>query len=179
MAETSTQQLFDMWRRQMDEGAQAWLRLVGQSPAAAAPAALDPTAFWKLFMEQSMAVWERLMSQGPASPELIGQSKQFVDQWIATWGRTLEQAMNTEAFAQVLGKQLEIFLNAASPTKKAAEQYIEATLSGLGLPSRTQVVSLARQVVQLEEKIEGLEDRLDAVLKRLDEVADVLKKKRP
>jgi hypothetical protein len=126
-------------------------------------------------MEQSMAVWARLMSQGPASPELIGQGKQFLDQWIATWGRALEQAMSTEAFAQVLGQQLQIFLNAASPTRKAAEQHVEATLSGLGLPSRTQVVSLAKQVVQLEKKIEGLEDRLDTVLARLDEVAAGLK----
>jgi len=70
--------------------------------------------------------------------------------------------------------------------KKAAEQHIEATLAGLGVPSRSQVVALAKHVVQLEEKVDdiadrmesvaqlkgalyGLEGRLDAILKRLTE----------
>src|SRR5262249_10178265 len=77
--------------------------------------ALDPTAFWKPFMDQGMAAWAKLMSQGPASPELMGQWKQFVDQWIAAWARVLEQAMGTDTFAQMLGKQLETFLNASGP----------------------------------------------------------------
>jgi hypothetical protein len=174
MAEGNTSPMFDAWRRQMEEGAHAWLRLLDQAP----PAAMDPMAFWKPFMDQGMAMWAGLMSQGPASPELLAQWKQFVDQWIAAWSRVLEQAMGTEAFAQVLGRQLETYLNAATPARKAAEQYVEAALSGLGLPSRTQVVGLAKQVVQLEEKIEGVEDRLDAVLKRLDEVAAGLRKER-
>lgn len=168
MADTSTQ-MFDMWRRQMEEGAQAWMRMMGQSPAPP-PSAMDPTAFWKPFMDQSLAAWAKLMTQGSASPELMTQWKQFLDQWIAAWSKVLEQAMGTENFAQMLGKQLEGYLNAANPVKKAAEQHVEATLAGLGLPSRTQVVGLAKQVVQLEDKIDGLDDRLAALAKRLEGV---------
>ena len=100
----------------------------------------------------------------------MGQWKQFVDQWIAAWAKVLEQAMSTESFAQVLGKQLESFLATAGPAKKAAEQQVEAGLSALGVPSRSQVVGLAWQLVQLEEKVDGLEDRLDAILTRLNEI---------
>jgi hypothetical protein len=119
-------------------------------------------------MDQGIAAWSKVMTQGQASPDLMAQWKQFLDQWIGAWSRVLEQAMGTEAFAKTLGKQMEGFLNAASPAKKAAEQQIEGSLAGLGLPSRSQVVGLAKQVVLLEEKLEGFEDKLDAILKRLE-----------
>jgi len=166
MADTASQQLLDLWKRQVEEGTQAWLRMMGQGQAPTMP---DPQAFWRPFMDQGMAAWSKVMTQGTSpSPDLMAQWKQFLDQWIAAWSRVLEQAMGTDAFAQAMGKQLEGFLNVSGPAKKAAEQQIDASLSGLGIPSRAQVVALARHVAQVEEKIDGLEDKLDRVLRRLD-----------
>ena len=166
MADNSaTQQLFDLWKKQVDEGTQAWLRMAGQGTVP------DPQAFWRPFMDQGMQAWSKAMTQGTASPDLLAQWKQFLDQWIAAWSKVLEQAMGTENFAQAMGKQLEGFLNVSGPAKKAAEQQIEVGLSTLGLPSRTLIIGLAKQIAGVEEKIEGLEDRLDAVLARLDGLA--------
>lgn len=177
MADTTSQQIFELWKRQMEEGSQAWLKLVSQTPP---PSQMtDPQAFWKPFADQGIAAWAKLMTQqGPVSPDLLKQWKEFVDQWIAAWARVLEQAMGTEAFAKALGKQLDAFLNAASPVKKAAEEHIEQTLTGLGLASRSQVTNLAKQVIQVEEKIETLEDHVSTVLKRLDELVTVLSRDR-
>jgi hypothetical protein len=172
MAESPTQQLFDLWRKQVEEGGQAWLKTLGQGQP------VDPQAFWRPFMDQAMAAWAKVMTQGTPSPDLMTQWKQFLDQWIAAWSKVLEQAMSTETFAQAMGKQLETFLSAAAPAKKAAEQQLEAALAGLGVPSRAQVVGLAGQLVQLEEKVDGLEDRLDAILKRLNELASGAKAER-
>jgi len=173
MADMGGQQLFDLWKKQVEEGTQQWLRLMGTPQAPT----LDPQAFWRPFMDQGMAAWAKVMTQGTASPDLMGQWKQFLDQWIAAWSKALEQAMGTETFAKALGKQLEGFLSAAGPAKKAAEQHIEATLGGLGMPSRSQVTGIARQIVQLEEKLEGVEDRLEAVLGRLEALAAALKQR--
>ncbi|MGH7300563.1 MAG: poly(R)-hydroxyalkanoic acid synthase subunit PhaE [Candidatus Rokuibacteriota bacterium] len=167
MAEEPSQQLLDMWKRQVEEGTQAWLRMMGQAPTPTP--AMDPQAFWRPFMDQGMAVWSKVMTQGTApSPDLMAQWKQFLDQWIAAWSRVLEQAMGTDNFARLMGKQLEGFLNVSGPVKKAAEQQVDASLAGLGVPSRAQVVALARHVAQVEEKIDGLEDKLDRILRRLD-----------
>jgi hypothetical protein len=163
MADNPSQQLLDMWKRQVEEGTQAWLRMMGQAqaPTAAPNMAMDPQAFWRPFMDQGMAAWSKVMTQGTApSPDLMAQWKQFLDQWIAAWSRVLEQAMGTDNFAQLMGKQLEGFLNVSAPIKKAAEQQIDASLAGLGIPSRGQVTALARHVAQVEEKI-------DRVLRRL------------
>jgi polyhydroxyalkanoate synthesis regulator phasin len=165
VAENPSQQLFDLWKKQAEEAGQAWLKTLGQGQS------VDPQSFWRPFMDQGMAAWSKVMTQGSPSPDLMTQWKQFLDQWIAAWAKVLEQAMATETFAQAMGKQLEGFLNVASPAKKAAEQQVEAALAGLGVPSRSQVVGLAGQIVKLEEKVDGLEDRLDAILKRLTELA--------
>ncbi len=157
-----TQALFDLWKKQIEEGTQAWARTMGQAQGA------DPSQFWRPFMDQGVAAWGKLFTQGPVTPDLMAQWKQFLDQWIAAWGKVLEQAMGTEAFAQALGKQLEQWLSVQGPAKKAADQATEATLSALGVPSRTQVVGIARQLEDLDDRIEGLEDRLGEVVARLD-----------
>jgi hypothetical protein len=173
MADPSTEQLINLWKRQIEEGTQAWLKLFGQGQA------VDPQAFWRPFVDQGIAAWSKVMTQGSPSPDLLAQWKRFLDDWIAAWSKVLEQAMGTDAFAQALGKQLETFLSAGGPGKRAAELSTEASLAALGIPSRAQVIGLAQQIVQLEEKVEGLEDRLDAVLRHLGDVAAALKRERP
>ena len=170
--QTSAQQLFDLWKKQVEEGSRAWLKMAGQGQTP------DPQAFWRPFMDQGMQAWSKVMTQGQPSPDLMSQWKQFLDQWIAAWSKVLEQAMGTESFAQAMGKQLEGFLNQAGPVKKAAEQHIEATLAGLGVPSRSQVVGIAKQIIALEEKIDGVDDRIDAMLKRLEELTAAVRKDR-
>ena len=111
MADNTSQQLLDMWKRQVEEGTQAWLRMMGQAqaptgmPSVAPNFGMDPQAFWRPFMDQGMAAWSKVMTQGTApSPDLMAQWKQFLDQWIAAWSRVLEQAMGTDNFAQLMGK---------------------------------------------------------------------------
>jgi hypothetical protein len=165
MADNTSQQLLDMWKRQVEEGTQAGLKMMGQGAPGAAPP-MDPQAFWRPFMDQGMAAWSKVMTQGSTpTPDLMAQWKQFLDQWIAAWSRVLEQAMGTDTFARMMGKQLEGFLNASGPAKKVAEQQIDASLAGLGIASRAQVVALARHLAQVEEKLDGLEDKIDRLLR--------------
>src|SRR5215470_16137058 len=136
MADTpGPNQLFEQWRKQFEEGAQAWARLV--TPPAPTPP--DPTAFWRPVLDQGVQTWAKLFAQTPATPELLTQWKQFLDQ----------------------------FLVAHGPMKKAVDQQVEAALQALNLPSRSQVTALAKQIVELEERIERLEDTIIAAIRRL------------
>ena len=159
MAEMGGQQLFDLWKRQVEEGSQAWLRTLGQGQPA------DPQSFWRPFMDQGMAAWSKVMTQGPPSADLMGQWKQFLDQWIAAWSKVLEQAMGTETFAQAMASRWR-----ASSTRRAGQEGGRAAdrrgARGLGLPSRSQVIGVAAQSCT-RDKVDGLEDRLDAVVKEL------------
>jgi hypothetical protein len=163
-ASDTTQQLFDLWRRQMEEGTQAWVRMMSETPGRAP---FDPMAFWRPFFDQGMSAWARAMGQGPVSPDLMTQWKRFADEWIELWSRTLSRAMNTEAFAETLGKYLDQWLAAQGPLKKSSEQAAETMLQALNLPSRTQVANVARQLIDLEERIERIEDEIRALPGRL------------
>ena len=169
MADNPSQQMFDLWKRQIDEGTQAWARLLAQ-PAAPAPPP-DPTMFWRPIIDQGLQAWARVLAQTPMTPDMMTQWKQLVDQSIEAWSRALGQVMGTDAFAQSLGKALDQFLVASAPLKKAADQSVEATLQALNLPSRAQVTGVAKQIVELEDRIESLEDGLGAIMRRLNEMA--------
>jgi len=161
----ASQELFDLWKRQIEEGTQAWARMMAEVPGRGAP---DPAAVWRPLMDQGVAAWSRIMSQGPASPDLFGQWKQFLDQWIEAWSKALGQAMGTEAFAQTLGSYLDRWLLAQGPAKKAAEESAETLLQALGLPSRAQVAGVSRQLAEMDDRLERLEDGMAALLRRRD-----------
>jgi hypothetical protein len=165
-ASATTNPLFDLWRKQFEESAAAWARMVGQAQA---PLPSDPTAFWRPVLNQGVEQWARIFAQTPVTPDLAAQWKQFVDQWIEAWSKALGHVMNTEAYAGMMGKYLDQWLVASAPMKKAAEQQIEQALATLNFASRTQLTSVAKQIVELEERLERMEDTLGAILKRLED----------
>jgi hypothetical protein len=168
-----TQQLFELWRAQMEESARAWSRLLTQSPAVPA-APPDPMSFWRPVMEQWTQAWTRGLGGTPMPPDFMTQWKQFLDQSIDAWSRVLAQAMNTDAFAQLLGRYLDQWLVAYGPVKKASEQAIDAALQTLNLASRSQLTAVARQLVELDERVDRVEDAVRTVLRRLDELVRAL-----
>jgi hypothetical protein len=168
-----TQQFFDLWKKQIEEGTQAWARMVAQPAPQAAP--LDPTAFWRPVLNSGFEQWARLFATTPASPDLMSQWKQFLDQWIEAWSRALGQVMGTEQFAQMMGRSLDQWLVAAAPAKKAAQQQIDAALEAMNVASRSQLTSVAKQIVELEDRIERVEDGIGAVLRKLDDLSRATK----
>jgi hypothetical protein len=161
---TDTTQLFDMWRRQLEESTQAWSRMVSQTPASPP----DPTTFWRPVLNQGLEQWARMFAQTPVSPDLMAQWKQFLDQWVEAWSRVLGQAMQTEAFAGQMGRSLDAWLSLQAPLRKAGEQALEQSLQTLNLASRSQLTSVARQIVELEERLERVEEGVQAILGRLE-----------
>jgi len=156
------QQLFDLWKKQLEDGAAAWGKLF--APAAAPPPP-DPMAFWRPMVDQWVQASARAFAQTPMSPDVMGQWKQFLDQSIDAWSRALGQAMNTEAFAQMLSRYLDQWLVTTAPVKKAAEQGIDQALQTLNMASRSQLTAVARQIVELEERVERIEEAVNAVLR--------------
>lgn len=159
-------ELLEMWRKQFEESAAAWARMMAGQ--AAPPPATDPTAFWRPVLNQGLEQWGRLFAQTPLTPDLATQWKQFMDQWIEAWSKALGQAMSTEAYAHMMGRFLDQWLVTQAPAKKATEQAIDQALGPLNLASRSQLTSVAKQVVELEERLERIEDGIAAILKRLD-----------
>ena len=165
-ASTTVNQFFDTWRRQLEEGTQAWARLVNQT-ATPPP---DALGFWKPILDQGLQNWARLFAQSPATPDMAAQWKQFLDQWIEAWSRVLGQAMNTDSFAQTMGRSLEQWLSAQAPLKKSAEQSLDTALQALNLASRNQLTGVARQIVDLDERVERVEEAVGTLRARVEQL---------
>lgn len=159
--------LFAMWRKQVEAGADAWMKAVRQmADQGQAPPPPDPAQFWRQFSNLGPMGSVPFPGAGPVDPQVLAQWKKFLDDWIAVWSRALEQAMQTEAFATALGKTLDQFLTVQGKARQAAERSGKAAIDALGLPSRDQVVALSRQMMDLEDRFEALEDKLDALASR-------------
>ena len=156
--------LFAMWRKQVEAGTDAWIKSVQQMASQGqVPPPPDPMQFWRQFSNLGPMASTPFQGTGPIDPQALGQWKQFLDDWIAAWSRALEQAMGTEQFAEALGKTLDQFLTIQGKARQAAERSGKAAIDALGLPSRDQVVGLSRQMMDLEDRLEALEDKLEAL----------------
>ena len=163
---TSPDDLFAMWRKQVEAGTAAWVEAARKMASQGhVPNPPDPTQFWRQFSSFTPpgASPFPFPGTGPIDPELLAQWKRFLDDWLAAWSRALEQVMGTEAFAEALGKTLDQFLSVQAKTREATERSTRAAIETLGLPSREQVIGLSRQMMDLEDRIESLADKLDAL----------------
>ena len=160
----SSEELFSMWRKQVEASTEAWTKAVEQmsSQGQASTAVPDPAEFWQKLIDPGAAAWAQFQSAGPVDPQMLAQWKRFLDDWIEAWSKALEKAMGTEEFAGALGKTLDQFLTVQGKAKEAAKQSSKVALDTLGLPSREQVVGLSRQLMDLEDRLESIEDKLDA-----------------
>ena len=169
----------DAWKKQIEEGTQAWAKLVSTMGSAAQAPTPDPAQFWRPFLDPGMAAWSKLFSQGPPGPEVMTQWKQFMDQWIAAWSKVQREAMGSEAFGKAMGQYLDQFLALQGPAKKMAEESRETTLQTLGLPSRNQMVAIAQQLMDLDDRMDAVDDRLAALLTKIDHLSKLIEDRAP
>lgn len=172
MAKTETagpEQVSSAWKKQMEDGARSWARMVGQMGQTGQSAPADPLKLWRPFMEQATKDWAQAVHKGAVSGDPMAQWKGFLEQWLSAWDKALSQAMQTEAFAEAIGKHLDQWLSAQAPMRKAATESMETTLSALGVPSRAQVVGITRQLMELDDRLEEIENRLAALNAHLEQ----------
>lgn len=90
----------------------------------------------------------------PESPDPFQQWQQYRDQMLDIWARNMAEYVGTDAFAKSLGDYLDNSLRTSGPFKDAFDQWAQASLAALNMPSRQEVLSIA-------ERLNGLEMRLD------------------
>src|SRR5262245_58152434 len=74
--------------------------------------------------------------------------------------------MQTDAFAEAVGKHLDRWLSMQAPLRKASAESTETLLQTLGVPSRNQVVGIARQLMEFDDRLEDIENQLKALTAR-------------
>ena len=103
-------------------------------------------------------------NNGPDLNDPFGAWRTFRDANLDAWAKGMSSIVNTDAFAKAIGLQLDSYLAASAPFQKAVEQYMEAYLAQLHMPSRVEVISLAERMTHVEMRLDDLDARLDEIL---------------
>jgi ABC-type phosphate transport system auxiliary subunit len=86
------------------------------------------------------------------------------DSVLETWAKLAIDAVNTDLFAQMLGMYLNTSLTSAAPVQRAVDQYMQALLPRLSIPSRSEVTTIAQRLTNIELRLDDLDARLDDLL---------------
>jgi hypothetical protein len=92
-----------------------------------------------------------------------GMLKGMRDSSMEAWSKAMIQLVNSEAYARGTGTMLDAWLTNSVPFRKALEAVMTQVLSGLNLPSRADVISLAERLTNIEMRLDDLDARLDQV----------------
>src|SRR5690606_28490536 len=82
----------------------------------------------------------------------------------------MAQMTNSDAFAKLIGLQLDTMLAASAPLQKSVQQYMEAYLAQAQMPSRGEVVGLAQRLNNIELRLDDMQAQLDEILAALREL---------
>lgn len=130
-----------LWAQAYRTWTDAWLATAGRAVPAAGPTT-DPNDLWK----------------------------RFFNQWLDGWNVLLEQTLTSPETVALGGKMLDASLNIEKPVRERTAAFMEYWLDFYNLPSRTDLVNLARQVNeanarldQLQVEVENLSDQVTAL----------------
>ena len=95
------------------------------------------------------------MAEAPRQPQPVDPLTMWRD-WAQRmeeqWNQYFNQMMGTDAFAQTMGRSMELMLAMQS---QLTEQF-EATLRAWNLPTRSDLVAIGERLAQIEERLDRL-----------------------
>lgn len=128
------------WRESWEEWARAWAGYTQPTPEGEKPPP-TPTEAWKRSM----------------------------DRWLASWSSLLEETTTTPQFAAASGQALNRVLDVQKPLRDQTEEAMQRWLEAINMPSRADIIRLARQLNDVNARLDELGDRLDDIQDALAE----------
>lgn len=104
----------------------------------------------------------------------LGLWRSFRDANLDAWAKGMTNVVGTDAFAQILGAQINTYLATSAPFQKAIDQYMEAYLARLNMPSRVEIIGLSERMTNIEMRLDDLDAKTDQMLHALRAQAPVV-----
>ena len=121
---------------------------------------------WQQSWQEWMDAWQGLAQPTPAGekpPTPAEAWKRSTDRWLAAWSNFLEESMSRPEFSQVAGQTLSRVLDVQKPVREATTANMQRWLEVINMPSRDDIVRLARQLNDVNARLDELGDRLDEI----------------
>src|SRR5262245_35753137 len=90
-----------------------------------------------------------------------GMLKHMRESGMDAWSKMMIQFVNTDAYAASTGAMLDAWLSSSTPFRKAMESAMTQALANCCLPTRDDIISLARRLTNIELRLDDMEAKLD------------------
>ena len=100
---------------------------------------------------------------------------QFTERWMKTWSSVMSDVVASESFADAMGEQLEVMLEATKLVRQQMKVSMEQTLQQMNMPTRDQILGLAERLTNIEMRLDDLEAKADESLDHLQAIQKALR----
>src|SRR5947207_279068 len=108
------------------------------------PKSLDPFEPWRSMRDAGLESWRSMRDAG-----------------LESWSKIMIDFVHSEAYSEATAKWLDTYLTVSQPFKQAIEKTMTQVLTGLNMPTRTDVISLATRLTNIEIRLDDLDAKLD------------------
>jgi uncharacterized protein YicC (UPF0701 family) len=131
----------------------------------------DIENLWLEWNKANQDLWNRML-QSWTNPTRQGDIFSLWPEWNKAnqdlWNRMLQSWIETETFAQLLGKAMQNYLTMHEASGKALQEYMVQALQTMKIASADDITRLAEMIINLENKVDQLADEVEKASKTAD-----------
>ncbi len=102
----------------------------------------------------------------------LATARGVADRFLANATTFVDEVVASEAFSETLARGMQVVVNTTSGLRKRVNVVGDVASEWLNIPTRQQVVDLARRLNNLEFTLDDVDAKTAEVLRRLEEEAD-------
>jgi hypothetical protein len=115
---------------------------------------LDPFGALNTMRDASMQTWNSMR-----------------DANMQTWSKMMIDFVNSETYSKATAQWLDTYLMMSQPFQRVIEKTTTQVLTGLNMPVRTDMISLAERLTNVEMRLDDLDAKLDDILRAVQSLA--------
>jgi len=90
--------------------------------------------------------------------------KSMRDTSMESWSKMMIDMVNSDEYSQATGQWLDTYLTMSQPMKRIIDMTMTQVLTGLNMPMRSDVTSLAERLTNIEMRMDDQDAKLDDIL---------------
>ena len=97
--------------------------------------------------------------------------KSMRDTSLDSWSKLMIDTANSDEYSHTTGQWLDTYLTLSQPFRRIIDLMMTQVLTGLNMPLRTDVTSLAERLTNIETRLDDQDAKLDDILGALKAVS--------
>jgi hypothetical protein len=97
--------------------------------------------------------------------------KSMRDTSLDSWSKTMIDTVNSDEYSLATGQWLDTYLTLSQPFRRIIDLMMTQVLTGLNIPMRSDVTSLAERLTNIETRLDDQDAKLDDILNAIKAVS--------